>query len=97
MSDFPSPSLVAQVQDLILKTFDVSQQEARDYASGLAALAEDWGSSERAEKLDWLYRVKKDLGEKLRWKSEAEREKFREEQRERYRAYDVLIRSNKRG
>jgi hypothetical protein len=97
MSDFPSPSLVAEIQDLIIKTFDVSQQEACNHASGLAALAEDWGSPQKAAGLDWPYRVKKDLGEKLRWRSESERERFRADQAQRYRAYDAFIQKKERG
>jgi hypothetical protein len=96
MSDFPSPSLVARVEALILDTFDVSRQAAHEYASGLAALAEDWGSSEKAARLDWSYRVKKDLGGKLRWRSEAEHEKFQSDQQERFRAYDALIKRKHR-
>ena len=91
MSDFSSPALVAQVENLILLTFDVSRDEAHDYASGLAALAEGWGSQEKAAGLDWAYRVKQDLGGKLRWRSNAERQTFRQEQEQRYKAYDVLI------
>jgi hypothetical protein len=90
MSDIPSPSLVSRVESLIMEIFDVSAQEAHNYASGLAALAEDWGSPENAARLDWSYRVKKDLGMKLRWRSDAERKKFEPEQQERFRAYDAL-------
>src|SRR5258705_4716137 len=75
MSDFPSSSVVTRVEALILQIFDVSGQEAHDHASGLAALAQDWGSPEKAAQLDWSYRVKKDLGAKLRWRSDAERKK----------------------
>jgi len=81
---------------LILEIFDVSGQEAHHYASGLAAMAEDWGSPEKAAGLDWSYRVKKDLGGKLRWRSDAERTKFESDQRERFRAYDVLIKTKHR-
>jgi hypothetical protein len=76
---------------LILEIFDVSKQEAHDYASGLDVLAEDWGSPEKSASLDWLYRVKKDLGAKLRWRSDAERKQFESDQKERFRAYDALI------
>jgi hypothetical protein len=96
MSDFPSTSLVAQVESLILEIFDVSREEAREHASGLAALAEDWGSPEKAARLDWSYRVKKDLGTKFRWRSEAERKKFESDQQERFRAYDAHIKTKHR-
>jgi hypothetical protein len=96
MSDFPSPSLVSRVESLILEIFDVSTQEAHNHASGLAALAEDWGSPEKAARLDWSYRVKKDLGMKLRWRSDAERKKFESDQQERFRAYDALIKTKYR-
>ncbi len=93
MSDFPSPSLVSRVETLILEIFDVSVQDAHNYASGLAALAEDWGSPEKAARLDWACRVKKDLGTKLRWRSDAERKKFESDQQEGFRAYDALIKT----
>jgi hypothetical protein len=96
MSDFPSSSLVARVEALILQVFDVSAQQAHDHASGLAALAQDWGSLEKAAQLDWPYRVKKDLGAKLRWRSDAERKKFESDQQERFRAYDATIRTKHR-
>jgi hypothetical protein len=96
VSDFPSPSLVREVQELILKTFHVSEQEAHDHACGLGALAEGWGSPASAAKLDWTYRVKKDLGKKLRWRSEAERERFRADQEQRQSAYDAFIKSSNR-
>ena len=58
----------------------------------MAALAEGWGSPEKAQALDWSYRVKKDLGHKLRWKSDPEREAFYRYEQEQYKAYDILIR-----
>jgi hypothetical protein len=96
MSDFPSPSLVGIVQNLILETFDVSKEEARDYASGLAALAEGWGTSKTAMQVEWSYRIKKDLGEKLRWRSEEEHEKFRRDQLERFKSYEAHIKTKHR-
>jgi hypothetical protein len=92
MSIFPITPLVGRVKTLILATFDVPEQQADDYAAELAALAEGWGSPESAQALDWGYRIKKDLGEKLRWRSDAERDAFRQQQEERYNAYDFLIR-----
>ncbi len=92
MSIFPITPLVRKVQGLILATFEISEQVAQDYAAELVALAEDWGSPEKAAQLDWSYRIKKDLGEKFPWKSNAEREVFRREPEDRYKAYDFLIR-----
>ena len=84
------------VEGLILQTFDVSKPEAHDYASGLAALAEGWGTSKTAVQVEWSYRIKKDLGEKLRWRSEEEREKFRREQQERFKSYEAHIKTKHR-
>ena len=94
MSIFPITPLVRHVQDLILQTFDVSEQSAQDYAAELVALAEGWGSPEKAAQLDWSYRIKKDLGEtkKLRWRSEVERTRFEAAELEKYQAYDAFIR-----
>ena len=96
MSTFPTPSLVARIQTIILATFDVSEQDAQTYAGTFAMLAEDWGSPEKAAQLDWHYRVKKDLGEKLRWRSDAEREAFRAAQQQWYRDYDAIIHTKRR-
>ena len=94
MSIFPITPLVRQVQSLILQTFEVSEQAAQDYAAEMVALAEGWGSPETAAQLDWSYRINKDLGEtkKLRWRSEDERAKFEESQKQKYQAYDSFIR-----
>ena len=55
---------------------------------------EGWGSRQTALNLDWSYRIKKDLGEtgKLKWRSEEERTRFKESQRQKYHAYDAFIR-----
>ena len=92
MSIFPNTPLAGRVKTLILATFDVPEEQAHDYATEMAALAVGWGSPEKAERLDWSYRVKKDLGHKLRWKSEAEREAFLRHEKQQYEAYEFLIR-----
>jgi hypothetical protein len=94
MSIFPITPLVRQVQSMIVQTFDVSEQAAQDYAAEMVALAEGWGSTESAAQLDWSFRIKKDLGEtkKLRWRSEEERARFEESQKQKYQAYDAFIR-----
>ena len=93
MSIFPVTPLVRRVQVLILATFDVTEQQAQDYAAELVALAEGWGSREAAERHDWDYRIRKDLGETrgLRWRSDADREKFESAEKQKYRAYDAFI------
>jgi hypothetical protein len=92
MSIFPITPLVRRVQGLILHTFDVSDQEAEEYAAELVALAEGWGSPEKAAQLDWLYRIKKDLGPKLRWRSATDHAQFQAAQQQGHEAYDFLIR-----
>ncbi len=92
MTIFPITPLVRRVQSLIVETFDVSETAAQDYAAELVALAEGWGSPEKAASLDWAYRIRKDLGAKLKWRSEAERRKFDEEQQQKHQAYEFLIR-----
>jgi len=73
MSIFPITPLVRQVQHLILETFDISEQQAEDYAAEMVSLAEGWGSPEIAGTMDWNYRIRKSLGEarKLPWRSQA--------------------------
>ena len=61
MSIFPVTPLVRQVQNLIVQTFDVSEQAAQDYAAEMVSLAEGWRSPETAANMDWSYRIKKDL------------------------------------
>jgi len=96
MSIFPITPLVRQVQSLILQTFEVSEQAAEDYAAELVALAEGWGSPEAAARHDWTYRIRKDLGDKLRWKSDTDRDAFRRQQEDNYKAYDFLIKKPNR-
>ncbi len=96
MTIFPITPLVRRVQSLIIETFDVSEPAAQDYAAELVALAEGWGSPEKAAALDWSNRIRKDLGAKLQWRSEAERRKFDEEQQQNHQAYEFLIPGRKR-
>jgi len=93
MSIFPITPLVREVQRLIVQTFDVSEQQAQEYAAELVALAEGWGSPETALNLDWSYRIKKDLGEtmKLRWRSEEERARFEATEKQKYAAWDAFV------
>jgi len=93
MSIFPITPLVRRVQGLIFETFDVSEQQAQDLAAELVSLAEGWGSPDIAAQTDWPYRIRKDLGEtrKLKWRSEAEREKFEAAQKKKYAEWDIII------
>jgi hypothetical protein len=93
---FPITPLVRRVQGLILQTFDVSDRQAQDYAAELVGLAEGWGGPEKAARLDWSYRIKKDLGEKLRWRSAADHAKFQADLKQKYQAYDAFISERKR-
>jgi hypothetical protein len=97
MSIFPVTPLVRQVQSLIIQTFDVSEQAAQDYAAEMVALAEGWGSPEKAAQLDWAYRIRKDLGEakKLRWRSDDERIRFEVAEKQKYTAWDAFIRGRR--
>ena len=98
MSIFPITPLVREVQKLIIQTFDVSDQQAQEYAAELVALAEGWGSPQTALNLDWVYRIKKDLGEtkKLRWRSEEERANFEVAEKQKYAALDAFINTKHR-
>ena len=98
MSIFPITPLVRHVQRLIVETFDVSEQQAQEYAAEMVALAEGWGSPEIAAQTDWPYRIRKDLGEtrKLKWRSEVEREKFEAAQKQKYAEWDAIIRTKRR-
>jgi hypothetical protein len=98
MSIFPITPLVRRVQGLIFETFEVTEQQAQDHAAELVALAEGWGSPEAAERHDWDYRIRKDLGEtgRLRWRSEADREKFLAAENRKYKEWDAYIRTKHR-
>jgi hypothetical protein len=91
MSIFPITPLVNRVQSLIIQTFDVSEQAAQDYAAELVALADGWGSPEKAAQLDWMFRIKKDLGEKLKWRSETDHAQFQADQKQKHLAYEAFI------
>jgi len=92
-SIFPITPLVRKVQNLAMELFEISEQNALDYAAEQVALAEAWGSPETAGQFDWPYHIKKDLGEsrKLKWKREQEREEFESAQKQKYAALDALI------
>lgn len=98
MSIFPVTPLVRRVQLLIEGTFEVSAKQAQAYAAEMVSLAEGWGDPETAANLDWAYRIRKDLGEtgKLRWRSEAEREKFEAAEKERHKEWDAITRTKYR-
>jgi hypothetical protein len=95
---FPITPLVLKVQTLILETFDVSKEQGLDYAAEMVSLAEGWGNPETAARLDWSYRIRKDLGEarKLPWRSQENREKFEAAERRKYREWDAIIRTKYR-
>jgi len=67
-------------------------------AGELVALAEGWGSPEAAEGHDWDYRIRKDLGEagRLRWRSEADRERFLAAENKKYEEWDAFTRTKHR-
>jgi hypothetical protein len=92
VSIFPITPLVRRVQRLIVETFEVSEQAAEDHAAQLVSLAEGWGSPESAAQWDWSYRIKKDLGGKLAWRSKMERETFEATEKQKHQAYDAFIR-----
>jgi hypothetical protein len=91
MSTPSSSPLVGRIQTLILATFDVTEIEAHNCATGMAALAEGWGDSRKAAQLDWSHRIKKDLGKRLKWRSETERERFEADEKQKVAAYEALI------
>ena len=91
-SIFPITPLVRQVQALVLKTFDVSEPVAEDYAARMVALAEDHGGPENAAQLNWAYHIRKDgASYKWQWHSEDERVQFEAAQKAKYQAYEALI------
>ena len=93
---FPITPLVRRVQGLIFKTFDVSDQQAQDYAAELVGLAEGWGGPEKAARLDWSYRTRKELGDKLRWRSAADHAQFQADLKQKYQAYEAFISGRRR-
>ena len=96
MSPFPITPLVRQVQGLVLLTFDVSEQTALDYAAEAVSLAEGWGSPETAAQLNWSHQIRKDLGRKAAWKSEAERTSFFGAQEQWQKDYNSIFSSKPR-
>ncbi|MCC6354232.1 MAG: hypothetical protein IT577_10120 [Verrucomicrobiae bacterium] len=90
-----SSSLASRVRDIILATFDTSDQEALDHAIALVNLSEGWGG-QGAANLDWVYRVKKELGKKMKWRSDVDRHEFESDTRLRHDRYEDLVRKQKR-
>ena len=97
MNDSPSQSLVSLIQNIIVETFEISDAEAETRAETFALLAEDKGGQAKAATLDWRYRVKKDLGDKLKWRSEAAHHEFIRLQKQGYESYEILISKPQRG
>ncbi|HSI63925.1 MAG TPA: hypothetical protein VLE43_12430 [Candidatus Saccharimonadia bacterium] len=97
MSQSPSAHLVAEVQRLIRETFEVSDREAYEHAFGLVLLAEGWGTPETAAEQDWLFRVRKDLGKRLKWRSEEVRKEFEALLKQAEQSYEMLIDRHKPG
>jgi hypothetical protein len=75
MSETAKSPLAGQVETTILGTFDVSPAEARQRAEWLVGEAETWGGGGVAL-LDWDYQVRKWFGDELKWRSEAEHQRF---------------------
>lgn len=96
MSTFPDSPIADRVQRIITDTFETSHQEAMEHARHLAALAEGWAHGESVGTLDWPYRVKKYLGDTLKWRSETEREDFKAEQKRRFATYEGYIGGQRR-
>jgi hypothetical protein len=95
MNEFPSASLVSQIRAVILETFEVTETEATEMASGMAALAEGWGDS-GMDQIDWIEVVAKRFGATLRWRSETQRREFESGRNKVIRSYEEYIRRNKR-
>jgi len=89
--------LAAEVQTIILATFKISQEEASVQAQRLAALAVGWSGEEGAAQIAWVHLVKKELGDRFPWKSEAKHAAWLKERKDWYRAYEYLYGSKPRG
>lgn len=77
MSEESPNVLVMALKGSLLEIFDIPDKEARALAMKMAASG-DWGTEENpASACDWPHRLKQELGEKLPWRSEAVRERFR--------------------
>lgn len=92
MSDPAKSPLVSQVEATFLRNFDVSEAEARTKAEWLAGEAETWGGGGVAL-LDWDYQVRKWFGGELKWRSEAEHQRFLAEQQTSTGAYETYLRN----
>src|SRR5215468_4556977 len=80
MNETPSTVLISALKGLILESFAISANDALKLAVTMAASG-DWGTdSDPAPIFDWSFRVRAELGQKLPWKSQAERERFRLDQ-----------------
>ena len=82
------------VAGIVLKTFEVTEAEARENAEGLVMLAEGWGGV-GASPMDWTLEVKKHFGSRLKWRSEAVRQCFLDDKKANFAAYESYIRARK--
>ena len=96
MNEGQTPALVAQVREIILATFDVSEAVAQEHACGLALLAEGWGDPRNAHQQNWGDTVRKRMGETFPWRSDTERKAFYSDRDATVRSYERYIQQNKR-
>jgi hypothetical protein len=94
MSEPAQSPLASQVEETILEIFDVPPAEARQRAGWLVTEAETWGGGGVAA-LDWVYQVKKWFGDELKWRSEAERQKYFADRQTSSGAFETYMRNRK--
>jgi hypothetical protein len=90
----PTPSTVATVAFIIFATFEISEADAREEASGMVLLAEGWGGNSGTG-LKWDEIVRTKFAGRLKWRSERARKDFMDGKSQTTEAYENYIRARK--
>jgi hypothetical protein len=89
----PTNSKVSLVARIVAETFVVTEEEAKQCAEGLVALAEGWGDGSAFP--SWEEVVRNHFGRRFAWRSSAEEERFRQGKRVTASAYERYIQARK--
>jgi hypothetical protein len=89
----PTNSKVVLVTKIVAETFVVTEEEARQHAEGVVALAEGWGDGSPAA--GWEVAVQNHLGRRLTWRSREAEERFLRSKRATATAYERYIQDRK--
>jgi len=84
---------VALIARSVAETFVVTEEEAKQHAEGIVALAEGWGDGQAVP--SWEEVIQNHLGCQLAWRSHAAEARFRQGKQSTATAYERYIQARK--